>query len=453
MNLPILQPKKNKTITPARTLALGFIIIILIGAVLLFMPFSSSSGSFTDFVDCLFTAASATCVTGISVVETYTHWSIIGQVVILLLIQVGGLGFVTLVTFFNLAIGKKIGLLKANSISGDFSMSGLSATKKLFTRIVAVSLSVETAGACLLMVRFIPDYGGYGVFMAFFTAVSAFCNAGFDLFGIDGEGMGLSGFIDDPYVLMIIALLIILGGLGFVVWEELLSYRKEKHFSLHTRIVLISTGVLLVLGMLIYLTTAFTVPSIFGEYSFGQKLYTSFFASASARTGGFTAAPYPLANSFSQLFTILLMFIGAAPGSTGGGIKITAAAILISTAWSVLRGREDTQMLGHVVTKQVVYKTLTVLFLSLAFLVTGFFVIHLLNIDTNPLDVLFEVVSAFTTTGYSAGVSASSGVATKLLLSFIMYVGRIGPVSLMLSFTGTQTVNRSRILPQGEIMV
>lgn len=450
--MPVFQPKKNK-LSPARTLALGFIIIIIAGALLLFMPFSSRDGNFTDFADCLFTAASATCVTGISVLETYTHWSIIGQIIIVLLIQTGGLGFVTLVTFFNFAIGKKIGLLKANSISGDFSMSGLSATKKLFTRIVAVSLSVELIGALLLMLRFIPRYGGYGAFMAVFTAISAFCNAGFDLFGIDRGGAGLTGYTDDPYVLTIIALLIIFGGLGFIVWEELLAYRKERHFSLHTKIVLISTGILLVLGTLIYLTTAFTNPDLFGEYSFGKKLYTAFFASAASRTAGFTAAPYPLANSFSELFTILLMFVGVAPGSTGGGIKITAFAILIATAWSVLRGREETQILGHVVTKQVVYKTLTVLFLSLAFIVSGFFVIHLMNIEMNPLDVLFEVVSAFTTTGYSSGVSEQSGVITKLLMSFIMYVGRIGPVSLMLTFTGSQTVNKSRILPQGEIMV
>lgn len=417
------------------------------------MPFSSRDGSFTDLVDCFFTAASATCVTGISVLETYTHWSIIGQIIIVLLVQTGGLGFVTLVTFFNFAIGKKIGLLKASSISEDFSMSGLSATKRLFTRIVAVSLSVELIGALLLMVRFVPRYGGYGAFMAIFTAISAFCNAGFDLFGIDSAGIGLTEYVDDPYVLAIVALLIIFGGLGFIVWEELLSYRKERHFSLHTKIVLISTGILMVSGALIYLTTAFTSSSLFGEYSFGKKLYTAFFASVASRTAGFTAAPYPLANSFSELFTILLMFIGAAPGSTGGGIKITAFAIIVATAWSVLRGREETEILGHVVAKQVVYKTLTVLFLSLVFIISGFFVIHLINIDMNPLDVLFEVVSAFTTTGYSSGVSAQSGVITKLLLSFIMFVGRIGPVSLMLTFTGTQTVNKSRILPQGEIMV
>ncbi|MCM1335496.1 MAG: hypothetical protein NC084_10410 [Bacteroides sp.] len=451
--MPILSHKKEKELSPARTLAIGFLAIILIGALLLCLPFSSKSGRFTDFTDCLFTAASATCVTGIAVFETYLHWSIFGQVVIMLLIQVGGLGFVTLVTFFNLAIGRKLGLTKAMSASGELTLTGLSATKRIFTRVVVLSLSVELVGALLLMPRLIPRYGGYGAFMAVFTAVSSFCNAGFDLFGIEGEGAGLTLFADDPYILLVLSALILIGGLGFVVWEEIIAYPREKRFSLHSRIVFAMTVLLVIAGTAVYLVIELTEEGLFGEYPFGQKLLTSFFASVSARTAGFTAAPLATANSFAEMFTIVLMLIGAAPGSTGGGIKITTVAIVIATAWSVLRGREETRILRHMVEKRVVYKTITVLFLSFLFISLGFIVLVLLNHEANPLDVLFEIASAFSTAGFSTGLSASAGTATKLLISFVMYVGRIGPVSLMLSFTGRQSADRSEILPKGEIMV
>lgn len=450
--MPVLK-KKRKTLAPAQTLALGFLIIILIGAFLLCLPFSSKSRSFTDFVDCIFTAASATCVTGISVVDTYTHWSIFGQAVIMALIQVGGLGFITLVTFFNLAMGKKLGFLQASNAVGDLTMTGLSSTKRIFTRVVLLSFVVETLGACLLMVRLVPGYGGYGVFMSFFTAVSAFCNAGFDLFGIEGAGVGMSIFADDPYVLLVTAAIIIMGGLGFVVWEELLAFRRTKTLSLHSKIVLVMTGLLIAAGTVIYIIVEATEPEIFGGYSFGQRIYTSFFASVSARTAGFSAASLPTANGFSKMITILLMFVGAAPGSTGGGIKVTTIAIVFMTAWSVIKGRDDIRILKHSIHKQTVYKTMTVLCLALVFMVAGFFCVYMLNTETDSLDTLFEVVSAFSTTGFSSGLSESSGHATKLILSFIMYVGRIGPISLMLSLTGRKTANKNEILPKGEIMV
>lgn len=450
--MPILK-KQPKPIQPARTLALGFFIIIMTGALLLCMPFSSKNGSFTSPVDCIFTAASATCVTGISVVDTFTHWNIFGQTVILLLIQTGGLGFITLVTFFNLAIGKKLGFLQASNSISDLTLTGLAATKKIFLRVVLLSFAVETIGACLMMPRLVPAYGGYGIYMSFFTSISAFCNAGFDLFGIEGAGVGMSIFISDPYMLIVTAALIIIGGLGFVVWEDLIAFHHTKTLSLHSKVVLVTNAVLILGGTAVYLIVEAVEPEIFGEYTLLQRVTTSFFGSVSARTAGFSAAPLPVASSFSKLFTILLMFIGAAPGSTGGGIKVTTIAIIVATALSVLRGKDETQMMKHTVSAQVIYKTLATLFLSLMFLITGFFLIHLLNNDIDSVDSLFEVASAFSTTGFSCGLSENSGTATKLILSFIMFVGRIGPVSLMLSFTGRNIKNKNEILPHGEIMV
>lgn len=450
--MPILK-KQSKPIHPARTLVLGFLTIIAIGAVLLSLPFSSRSGEFTNFVDCIFTSAAASCVIGMGVSDTYTQWSIFGQTVIILMAQIGGLGLITLVTFFNIALGKKLGFLQASNITADLTLTGLASTKKIFNRVVFFSLIIETVGALLLMPRLVPAYGGYGIYMSFFTAISAFCNAGFDLFGIEGAGVGMSIFVDDPYILFVVAMLIIVGGLGFVVWEDIASLPKKKELTLHSKVVLATTGVLILSGMLTYLIIEFAEEELFGEYSFWQKLYTAFFASVAARSAGFTAAPLPTASSFAKMFTILLAFIGAAPGSTGGGIKVTTIAIIVATAWSFIKGKDDTCIFKHQVSKQVVYKTLTVLCLSLMFIVAGFIVVHTLNMDWDSMDVLYEVIACFSTAGFSSGLAEQSGIATKLILSFIMFVGRIGPVSLMLSFTGRAARNKNEILPHGEIMV
>lgn len=449
--MPILK-KKSKELAPGKTLVIGFFLIIIVGAFLLCLPFSAKNGNFTDFVDCLFTAASATCVTGISVVETYIHWSVFGQCVIMTLIQIGGLGFISLITFFNLAIGRKLGLVKASSVSSDVTMTGLAATKTIFMRIVLLSFAIETVGALVLMIRFVPLYGGYGAFMAFFTAVSAFCNAGFDLMGIEGAGTGLSVFAGDPLVLITLIFLIVIGGLGFVVWEDIIAYHRRKKLTLHTKIVLIVTASLIVTGTLIYLVVELAEPEIFGDYSAGKMILTSFFASVSARTAGFCAAPLPTANAFSKLFTSILMFIGAAPGSTAGGIKVTTIAIVVTTAWSVINGRDEAQIMKHTVSKQTVYKTLTTLFLALMFVFVGFFALHLLNPEWDAVDSLFEAMSAFSTTGFSTGLSEASGTASKLLLSFIMFAGRVGPASLMLMLTPKNGGGKTTILPKGEIM-
>lgn len=450
--MPLLK-KKPKYMLPARTLVLGFLIIITIGSLLLFLPISSKEREFTSLIDCIFTAAAAACVTGMGVSDTFVHWSIFGQTVIILMVQIGGLGLITLVTFFNLALGKKIGLVQASSISADLTMTGLSSTKKIFFRVVAFSFAIEAVGALLLMVRFVPLYGAYGIYMSFFTAISAFCNAGFDLFGIEGEGAGLSVFADDPYVLFVIAALIIIGGLGFVVWEDIVAFRTSRRLTLHTKVVLLSTAALIISGMLIYLIIGYTEEEIFGAYTLPQRLYTAFFASVAARSAGFVAAPLPAAGSFAKMFTILLAFVGAAPGSTGGGIKVTTIAIIIATAWSVLRGREETQILRHKVSKQIVYKSLAVLCLAIFCIFTGFIIVLMLNMDWDSMDVLYEVIACFSTAGFSSGLSAASDPATRVILSCMMFVGRIGPVALILSLMGRKTGNKNEILPTGEIMV
>lgn len=451
--MPIIK-KKTKPLKPARLLVLSFFCVIAAGTLLLWLPISSKTSEGISFIDCFFTATSATCVTGISLFDTYTRFTLFGQTVLILLIQIGGLGLVTLVTFFNLAIGKKMGLIKQNNAAGDIgSANGLVGTKQLFIRVICFSLAFETVGAVILMFTFVPEFGAYGVFMSFFLAISAFCNAGFDVLGIIEPGNGLSHFSDAPQVLIPMTLLTIIGGIGFVVWENVASYRKTKRLSIHTRVVLISTAVLLVLGALIYFIVSLMEPEKFGDMTVGERIGCSFFASASARTAGFTAAELPLANEFSRLCTMGLMFIGAAPGSTAGGIKITTMAILIMTIISVIKGREDTQIFGHLVPKKVVYKTMTVFALSIGFVLVAFTSVYLLNPEIPVMDILYEVVSAFSTTGFTDGVSAQVGAASKLILCLTMFAGRVGPVSLFLSLTQDKAQDKNKIMPVSDIMI
>ena len=451
--MPIIK-KKTKPLKPARLLVLSFICAIALGSLLLWLPISSKAADGTSFIDCFFTATSATCVTGICLFDTYTQFTAFGQTVIMLLIQIGGLGLVTLVTFFNLAIGKKMGLIKQSNAAGDIgSANGLAGTKPLFIRIICFSLGFELVGAIAFMFTFVPQFGAYGVFMSVFLAISSFCNAGFDVLGIIEAGNGLAHYTDSPQVLIPMILLIVIGGIGFIVWENLATYRKTKHITIHTKVVLIATGVLLALGTVIYFIVTLIEPDKFGDMSIGERIGCSVFASASARTAGFTAAELPLANEFSRLCTMGLMFIGAAPGSTAGGIKITTLAILIMTIISVIKGREDAQIFGHLVTKKVVYKTMTVFALSIGFVLIAFTFLYLLNPQLPVMDILYEVVSAFSTTGLTCGVSAQVGVASKLILCLTMFAGRVGPVSLFLSLTQDKSRDKNKIMPVSDIMI
>ena len=451
--MPIIK-KKSKPLKPARLLVLSFAYTILAGALLLWLPISTKAEGGTDFIDCLFTSASATCVTGLSLFDTYSHFTLFGQTVIMLLIQIGGLGLVTLVTFFNLAVGKKMGLIKQSNAAGDVGVTGnLAGTKKLFIRIICFSFAFECAGAAVLMLTFVPQAGPYGIFISLFLAVSSFCNAGFDVLGVFQPDSGLSCYTNSPQVLIPMILLIVIGGIGFAVWDNFATYRKTKRLTVHTKIVLIATGALLLLGAIVYFIISLVEKDKFGDMNPGERVLCSFFASASARTAGFTAAELPLANDFSQLFTMTLMFIGAAPGSTAGGIKITTMAILLVTIHSVIRGREDAQVYGHLVPKKVVYKTMTVFSLALAFILAAFFGLYLTNPDLPVMDSLYEVVSAFSTTGLSSGISSSVGVAGKLILCLTMFAGRVGPVSLFLSLTQNKTEDKNKIMPVSEILI
>lgn len=451
--MPIIK-KKVKQPNPARTLILSLFAVIISGTVLLIFPFSSKSGQWTDFVTCLFTATSATSVTGITLVDTFCHWNLFGQTVIMLMIQIGGLGFITIVTFFNYVIGKKIGLMKASAIAGEVSVSGIVGAKRLFIRIVKYTLGIEITGALILCLTFVPEFGAYGAFAAFFTAISSFCNAGFDVFGAGGEGFSISNYSDKPQVLIVMAALIFLGGIGFVVWDNIANYHKTKKILIHTKIVLIISGSMILLGFVSYMIVTLIDTPKYGNMGFGERLLSCFFASISARTAGFSVVELPTINDFAKLSTIFLMFVGAAPGSTAGGIKVTTIAILIATVNAVIKSRDEASIFKHRIPKKLIYKSVTVLVLSVGFIIISFALIYLLNPELAELDILYEVISAFTTTGFSSGVSTQTGILPKLILCFTMFVGRVGPVSLLLSFTSDKgSSGKDKIMPDCDLLI
>ena len=448
--MPIIK-KKVKQPNPARTLTLSLLAVIAAGTVLLWLPISSKDGIWTNFIDCFFTAVSATTTTGITVVDTFNHWTLFGQVVLLIMTQVGGLGLVIILTFFNFAVGKKMGLMKTSAIAGEVSVSGIVGVKRLFIRIGTYTLVMEGVGALIMGFTLVPQYGGYGAFMAAFTSVSAFCNGGLDLFGI---GAGLSGYSSAPQVHAVIAALVFLGGIGFVVWDDIRNYFRTKRLTMHTKLVLIYSAALFFIGFMAYFIVTMVNQEQFGDMTVVDKLFCSAFTSVSARSAGFNIKNIALVNDFSKITTTILMFIGSAPASTGGGIRVTTLAILLATVEAVLKNYNDARLYGHSVSKRLVYKALSVLILSVGFCVICFTGIYLINPQIAEVDILYEVVSAFTTTGFSAGVSAAVDPASKLMLCLAMLAGRVGPVSLLLSFKNDKgDTDKGKILPGCEILI
>lgn len=449
--MPILN-KTAKHISPARTLVIGFLAIILIGSVLLLLPFASSDGSMTPYSECLFTATSATCVTGITVVDTYGAWSLFGQIVIALLIQIGGLGFVTIITFFNIAAGKKLGFRTLANAADGLTESSFEGGTHIFKSIMKYSLIIELIGAVILGFVFVPKYGAYGVWVSIFMSISAFCNAGFDLMG-QADGMSsLIGFNDDPVVLITIALLIIVGGLGFVVWENFLNLHKTKKLSLHTKAVLIMTGILIAGGTVFYLMSEWSNPATMGDMDFGQKLLNAFFSSVSNRSAGFSSINVAEMTSFSQLGTMLLMFVGAAPASTGGGIKVTTLLVLVMTVVSYIKNKNDVEIFRHKIDKLTVYRTLVVTTLTMCTIAVCFTAVYSFT-SCDALHCLFESVATCSTAGLSLGVASAADLLGRIVIMLFMFSGRVGPVSLIMSLSMNSSKRKNIIVPDGQIFI
>lgn len=448
--------KKMMLTSPTRMIAVSFAVVIGVGALLLTLPISSRAGISTPLLDCLFTATSAACVTGLIIYDTYQHWTVFGQIVILMLIQIGGLGLVTLTTFFNIIIGKKLGLrsmhLAQESVSSfDADIWGMIRT------VVKTALIVESIGAALLACTFLPKYGLEGIYISIFLSISAFCNAGFDVLGREGAFMSVSNYNSEPLVLMTISVLIIAGGIGFIVVHDLAQWRVTKKITLHTRVVLSVTAALLLGGMICTALLEWKNPQTLAALpTTGQKLLASWFHSVSTRTAGFNSIDMAALTSPTKVLSCFLMFIGAAPGSTGGGIKCTTLAVIFMTVWCVIRGDEETVLYRRRVDRNAVYKSLAVMILGLfATMITAgciMVTMHAMH-DVSGLDAMFESISAFATVGLSVGISGEAPPLAHMLLIFSMYLGRLGPVSFFLSLAMRSKVHRREILPEGKILI
>ena len=452
-------PEKKRSLlitSPARAICLSFFAVIAAGTLLLMLPVSSQDGRFTPLLDALFTATSATCVTGLVVFDTATKWSLFGQLVILALIQIGGLGLVTITTFFNLALGKRLGFRSIQRAQEAINVDGAMDINRMIRIVVKASLAAEGIGALLLLTVFVPKYGLHGVFISVFLAISAFCNAGFDILGFESQYISLTNYGSNPVVMLTITALIIVGGLGFVVWNDLLEYRKNRRLLLQSRVVLVITGILIVAGTAMFLLCEWNNPATLGSMPLGDKLWASYFQSVTTRTAGFNTIDIPNLNPITKTLSMVLMFIGAAPGSTGGGIKVTTIAVVAMTVMSVIRGGDDTVVMRHKVPKSTVYRSLTILVLGgLLVIVAGsvmYFTIPENSIETG-IDAMFEAVSAFATVGISSGVTAVANVPSKLILILTMFTGRVGPISFVLSLAAKGTGNRNQVMPDGRIMV
>ncbi len=439
-------------ISPPLAIASSFIMVILLGTLLLLLPIAQEGTRDISFLDALYTATSATCVTGLVIADTADTWALFGELTILTLIQIGGLGLITLTTFFLAAIGRKSGLKAMVLVKESLNTFEWHDSIQLIKNVVKVVFGLELLGAILLSAAFIPEFGAIGLYYGVFHSISAFCNAGFDVFG---GGQSFMGMADSPFVLSVINGLIMIGGLGFIVWEDLWNYRKNRKLRIHTKIVLIISGFLWIFGMIcVYLLERGNINTL-GHMPTRDALNGAAFLSVNARTAGFAALNLNATQDVTKVFLSLLMFIGAASGSTGGGIKVNTLGVILIAILSVIRSREKIIFGGKRININTVLRAFTIVLLSVIWLITITFFVTLLHPEFRLVNALFESTSAFGTVGLSIGMttSATYGTITKLLHLITMFIGRIGPMTfaIMLSMGSRKDVDR--IYPEGKIVV
>lgn len=416
-------------LTSAQILVVGYLTIIITGTILLTLPIATTAPGGLNLIDSFFTATSATCVTGLIVLNTSSAFTVFGQVVIMVLIQIGGLGIMSMSTLMAFLIGKKITLKERLIIQEDLNQFGISGLVRLVQYVLGFTVIIEGTGALLMFVRLIPKYPlGKSIYFSIFHAVSAFNNAGFDLFG-----NSLEGFTGDIILNFVVMALIILGGIGFGVLTELTNNKKLTKATLQTKIVLIITIILLIIGFLVFFALEYNNPATMGNLPFGEKILSAMFLSVTPRTAGFNTLPTGALHSSTLFFVIILMFIGASPGSTGGGIKTTTFGVMAITMWNKIIGKKDIEIYNRRIDEEDVLKALSITLLAIGLVI---FVTMLLTIteDKAFLDILFETVSAFGTVGLSTGVTPTLSEIGRILITLTMFAGRVGPLTLAVAF-------------------
>jgi trk system potassium uptake protein TrkH len=413
--------------SPPRILLLGFSFIILTGAVLLMLPVASENREPISFVDALFTATSATCVTGLVLFDTGSHFSTFGHWVILLLIQIGGIGFMTMATLFALILRRRISLKERLVLQESLNQGSIEGLVRLVRKVIFYALALELAGAVLYTIRFAFDMPfGQAVYHGVFHAISIFNNAGFDL---SGNGSSFIRYSEDFYINIVSMALIVLGGFGFIVLADLFDYRQKRKFSLHTKVVLSVSAGLIVVGALVILIFEFTNGRTIGDEHFAHKVLSALFQSVTTRSGGVSTVEIAELRQATQFFIVILMFIGASPGSTGGGIKTTTFAVLVGAVLAMMRGKEDVVLFRLRLAQERVYKAITVTLFCIGIVLAGTMLLATTE-DASFLKILFEATSAFGTVGLSMGLTADLSLAGKLTIIVLMFIGRLGPLTL-----------------------
>ena len=436
-----------------QTICSSFLLVIAVGTLLLTLPISSRTGRL-GVIDAMFTATSATCVTGLVVRDTWSQFSLFGQVIILMLIQVGGLGLVTLTSFFALAARRRMGFRDLRLLGESVSADGLSKATEVLKIVIKLAAAFEAVGIVLLLFAFVPQFGAEGVWVSVFTAISAFCNAGFDLFGRFGDYSSLVPYVNNYYVQAVIIFMIISGGLGFMVWVELCQWYQKRRLSLHAKVVLSFSVILWLGGALGLGLMEWNNPATLGGLSVPGKMMASLFQSVSTRTAGMNTVDLASCGTLSKLLMSVLQFIGAAPGSTGGGVKVTTFAVIILTIRSVAQGRDDCVIADHHIESKTVYRALTIIVLGAVAVIGSAIVVYYNTSDAvSVVDAIFESCSAFGTVGLSVGVTSQLNNGAKILYMLVMFMGRVGPVAFAMSLTAKPDDNKRKIMPVGHINV
>jgi len=425
-------------LSTTQSVMLSFILAILVGSILLALPVSTVDGKAISYIDALFTATTSVCVTGLVTVPTVSTWSVFGQVVILILIQMGGLGIITIMSGLMISFHKKMGIGDRMLIQDAFNLNTLSGLVKFIKNVLIGTFIVEGIGALLYMTVFVPEYGAKGVWISVFNSISAFCNAGIDIISEDS----LCAYALNPMINITTCLLIVLGGIGYVVWWDLLralkkmKQQKWKCFNgltLHSKIALSVTGVLIMAGTLLFFVFEYKNPLTIGEYSVLDKLQAALFQSVTTRTAGFATIPQQNLTNASAIVSLLFMFIGGSPVGTAGGIKTVTMMVLIASAFATITNKEEVVLFHRTISKQTINKAVAVVSISF-FVMFSSTVLLAAVTDADALDIVYETVSATATVGLTRNMTPVLNLWGKMIIIITMYLGRVGPISLLIAF-------------------
>lgn len=430
--------KRRFSLSTAQVIMLSFLLAIIVGSVLLALPVSAADGKAVAYTDALFTATTATCVTGLVTVPTATAWSLFGQIVILCLIQVGGLGIVTVTSGLMIALQRKMGLGDRLLIQDAFNLNTMSGLVRFVKKVILGTGVVEGVGALLYMTVFVPEYGARGIWISVFNAVSAFCNAGMDIFSENS----LCAYATNPLVNGVTCGLILLGGIGYIVWWDVIrvlrltkrqGLKSFRRLTLHSKIALSVTAILLVAGAAAFFVFEYNNPLTLKEHTLFDKLQIAVFQSVTTRTAGFFTVPQQALTNASAIVSLLLMFIGGSPVGTAGGVKTVTLAVLLVSAFSTIRNKNEASLFNRTVSKQAISKAVAVV--SMSFIILFASTVLLAAVTEAPaLDILYETVSATATVGLTRDLTPALNAGGKLIITATMYLGRVGPISLAIAF-------------------